>query len=125
MGVHVLFVKPEGFEEDWEKTDLWQSALMIPGVHVSVDDKGIEAERFGSQTSGQAILYGADGQLLFSGGITAARGHEGDNEGRETIVALITTGAAERRETPVFGCPLFEETINDEQKDSCHATQKN
>lgn len=123
--VFVIFVKPDGFEEDWAKTDIWQSASIIPGVKVSVDDRGVEARRFGSQTSGQAILYSADGHLLFSGGITAARGHAGDNEGREAIVALITTGATEKRETPVFGCPLFTETVNDKPKDSCDEMEKN
>jgi hypothetical protein len=125
VDVFILFVKPDGFDEDWAKTDTWQSASLIPGVKVSIDDQGVEAQRFGSQTSGQAILYSADGHLLFSGGITAARGHAGDNEGREAILALITKGAVEERETPVFGCPLFKETENDKAKDSCDEIEKN
>ena len=125
VGVNVLFVKPEGFDEDWEKTDQWHSAEMIPGVKVSVDDKGVEAQRFRSQTSGQAMLYGADGRLIFNGGITAARGHAGDNEGREALVALINAGVAGTRETPVFGCPLFGETLSDQSKEACHALEEN
>ena len=105
---HVLLVKPEGAYGDWEKTDLLQSAASIPGVDVVVDDGGVEARRFHALTSGQTVLYGADGRLLFSGGITGSRGHSGDNAGRSAIVSLLNTGEAERAEAFVFGCPLFD-----------------
>jgi hypothetical protein len=104
---YVLFIKPANFSTDWEKTDLWASAAAIPGVYVLVDNEGVEAGRFRSATSGQTLLYDADGKLIFSGGITSARGHAGDNEGRAAIVSLLTTDEAVRNETPVFGCPLF------------------
>jgi len=41
-----LFLKPAGFPDDWEKTDLWNSAARLPGVAVSSDLNGIEAARF-------------------------------------------------------------------------------
>jgi hypothetical protein len=103
---YVLFLKPEGSTDDWEKTDLWQNAASIPGVNAVVDD-GVEARRFQAETSGQIVLYDADGRLLFSGGITGSRGHSGDNAGRSAIVSLLNTGEAERAETPVFGCRLL------------------
>jgi hypothetical protein len=104
---YVLFVKPRGFSIEWEKTDLWSSAAAIPGVTVLRDDEGVEAIRFHAATSGQVTLYDAGGSLLFSGGITSARGHAGDNAGRTAIVSLLTRNEAERKETPVFGCALF------------------
>jgi hypothetical protein len=104
---YVLFVKPPDFSAGWEQTDLLTSAAAIPGVIVVRDDEGIEASRFHAATSGQAVLYDAEGRLLFSGGITSARGHSGDNAGRTAIVSLLTTNEAEQKETPVFGCPLF------------------
>jgi hypothetical protein len=109
LKAYVLFLKPTGFSDDWEKTDLWQSAASIPGVYAVVDDGGAQASRFHAATSGQTILYDADGRLLFSGGITASRGHSGDNAGRSAIVSLVNAGAAERANTSVFGCPLFDE----------------
>lgn len=109
LTAYVLFLKPAGFSEDWEKTDLWRSAAGIPGVTPVVDAEGAEARRFHAITSGQTLLYGADGRLLFSGGITASRGHSGDNAGRSAVVSLVNTGGAERDETFVFGCPLFDE----------------
>ncbi|HVQ36486.1 MAG TPA: hypothetical protein VMS31_03085 [Pyrinomonadaceae bacterium] len=117
----VLFVKPTGFNDDWEKTDLWRSATMIPGVNVSVDNDGQEAGRFGSQTSGQVVLYSPQGHLLFSGGITGSRGHAGDNEGRSAMESLLTSGTAERTETPVFGCSLFTKNSKSIVEESCNA----
>lgn len=104
---YVLFLKPTGSTADWEKTDLWQSAARIPGVNVVADDSGNEARRFHAVTSGQTALYDSNGHLLFSGGITSARGHSGDNAGRSAIVSLLNTRDAEVAETAVFGCPLY------------------
>jgi hypothetical protein len=58
-------------------------------------------------TSGQTFLYDARGTLLFSGGITGARGHAGDNAGRASIVALLNRAGAATTSTNVFGCSLF------------------
>ncbi len=104
----VLFVKPKGVAEDWEQTDLWRSAAAIPGVIVLEDEDGVEAARFGANVSGQAALYDANGRLLFSGGITASRGHSGDNAGRSAIVSLLTAGTAQQAKTAVYGCSLHD-----------------
>jgi len=124
---YVLLLKPQGVPENWEKTDLWNSAASIPGVHVLADEDGIEAERFHAATSGQTLLYDKNGRLLFSGGITAARGHSGDNTGRSAIVSLLMQGEAERTETFVFGCPLFDPSseCSTGKGDANHATASN
>jgi hypothetical protein len=106
---YVVFMKPTGVEGDWERTDLWSAAARIPDVSVLVDDNGREAERFGAQTSGQTLLYDAAGRLVFAGGTTVARGHEGDNPGFAAILALVTEGRTAQATSPVFGCPLFDE----------------
>ena len=102
----VVFVRPQGLSEEWEKTDLWQSAARIPDVTVVSDADGIEAARFRAQASGQTLLYSATGELQFSGGITASRGHSGDNLGRSSIVSLVSTGKASTTHTSVYGCSL-------------------
>jgi hypothetical protein len=107
MRAYVLFITPEGFSDDWQKTDLWQSASDIPGVNVVKDSDGIEAHLFNAATSGHALLYDTQGQLLFSGGITGSRGHFGDNVGQSAIVAIVNAEAPDHTETSVFGCPLF------------------
>jgi len=107
VNAYVLFMKPEGSSENWEKTDLWQSAAKIPGVSVISDPNGEEAQRFHAATSGLTLLYDTKGQLLFSGGVTSSRGHSGDNAGRSAIVSLINRELPDTTETFVFGCPLF------------------
>jgi hypothetical protein len=104
---YVLFLKPQGFTNDWVQSDLWKTAAAIPGVTLVRDDDGREARRFGSATSGQTLLYDGDGVLRFSGGITGSRSHTGDNAGRRSLVALLNGGEPDRRATDVFGCPLF------------------
>jgi hypothetical protein len=103
---YVLFMTPKGFSEGWERTDLWKTAAGLPDATVVRDDDGRLARQFGATTSGQTLLYGAEGALLFSGGITGARSHPGDNLGRRSVVALLNREPASRRETSVFGCSL-------------------
>jgi len=107
VNAYVVLMKPHGFADDWVETDLWRHALRIPGVSVLVDEDGTETHQFRAETSGQVLLYGTDGRLLFSGGITGSRGHVGDNFGESAIESLINTGSADNDHGLVFGCPLF------------------
>jgi hypothetical protein len=102
----VLFVVPPGLPGDPETSDLWRRAARIRNVSVVRDNGGREARRFGVETSGTSLLYAATGELLFSGGITASRGHVGDNAGVETIVRRLLDEPTTTGDTPVFGCPL-------------------
>jgi hypothetical protein len=106
MAAYVVVVKLQGLDEGWELASLGQRASVIPGVTVVRDPEGQEAARFGALTSGLALVYDSGGALEFAGGITASRGHEGDSFGKRRIVSLVTTGTADRRQSPVFGCAL-------------------
>jgi hypothetical protein len=107
ISAYVLFVRPPGFAEGWAHTDLWETARQIPGVAM-IPDTGYEAHLFGAVTSGQTLVYDLRGQLQFSGGITLARGHQGDNAGVSAVIALIGTHSRSGTDTsPVYGCPLF------------------
>ena len=106
LSAQVCFIQPEGMAEDWVKTDLWPAAEAIPGVQVSVDHEGEEARRFQAATSGQTLLYDAGGRLIFQGGITVARGHAGDNSGRDAIECLLKQNPPLSASAPVFGCAL-------------------
>lgn len=110
----VLFLQPPNCGAEWARTDLWGRAASIPGVDVRADVGGTEARRFGVTTSGHVLLFDAQGQRLFSGGITGSRGHAGDNPGKTALISLLTQGTADRHEFPVFGCPLFEESVTRE-----------
>jgi hypothetical protein len=110
---YVLFFTPRDAPSDWESTDLRRSAAAIPGVTVLSDVDGKEAQSFGAETSGHTLLFGADGRLLFSGGITASRGHAGGNDGESAILSLISHHGAARASTFVFGCSLADgKTMN-------------
>ena len=102
----VLFYKPADTPADWERTTLWLSAATIPGVTARADEDGLEAIRFGAVTSGHVVLYSIGGELLFSGGITVSRGHQGRNLGMESLISCLTQGIPDRTPWPVFGCPL-------------------
>jgi hypothetical protein len=91
--------------------DLRATARAIPGVRVVEDES--EAHVFGAATSGQVLLYDASGTLVFRGGITSARGHEGSSVGGETVRHFATAGASSSATTTttaseVFGCALFD-----------------
>jgi len=103
----VVVIKPAEVEAGWEDTALWATASRIPGVTVVRDAGAREAALFGTSTSGQALLYGADGRLLFSGGLTASRGHEGENAGETSVLRLVQGAPPLDTTTPVFGCSLF------------------
>ncbi len=103
---HVLFLAPEEEGDDWARTDLYTQAEAVVGANVHVDRDGREAARFAARTSGQTVVYDASGQLVFSGGITAFRGHPGDNAGRRRILALLAGEHADSDTSLVFGCPL-------------------
>ncbi len=98
----------------WVQSDnLWKRARAINGVEVAMDVGGQEAQRFNAKTSGHTVLYDAQGTLLFYGGITPARGHEGDNDGKNAIIsALLDDARAGTRlelsapTTPTFGCAI-------------------
>jgi hypothetical protein len=108
LDVTAVFHLPAGQPESWAKTSLWDRAASIPHLRTIVD-RGAQLSRiFGAYTSGQALLYSPHGNLVFSGGITAARGHSGDNAGRDAIVAFLEHNTLPPRPTPVFGCSLIE-----------------
>lgn len=107
---HVLLWIPA--DEEWALAEFWKTTAAIPGVTVHVDVEGIEATRFGLVTSGHTLLYSKEGELLFSGGITASRGHEGSNYGRSAILDLAAGKEARSVRNPVFGCSIFEPPEN-------------
>lgn len=111
LQVHVLFYQPAGVADDWVKTDLWQRAAAIPGVSVTADWEARVARQFGAATSGEVLLYDPQGQLKFHGGITAARGHAGDNLGRQAIETYLDTGRLPVSQTPVFGCVIWSDPL--------------
>src|SRR6267142_2092292 len=90
------------------RASISELARLMSRFQDRLDARGGEARRFGVETSGAVILYDSAGKLAFHGGITPARGHEGDSFGRQRIAALLEGAPADRADAPVFGCTLDE-----------------
>ncbi|MEP6901110.1 MAG: hypothetical protein ABJA66_05130, partial [Actinomycetota bacterium] len=62
--VSVFIYQPSDQSPEWSKSDLWQTAEEIPNVKLSAISEA-ELQKFGAITSGQTLLYDADGLLVF------------------------------------------------------------
>ena len=102
----VLFFRPDA-HSGWLEGRAWERVRQLSGATAQWDDGGREARLFGSVTSGSVLLYGKSGELLFHGGITASRGHTGQNVGLSELERAIQTGVPSTASTPVFGCSLL------------------
>jgi hypothetical protein len=106
LSAFVVFSKPEAGMAEVQRSELWKKAAAMPDVSVVYDGQGVETRKFGGQVSGQTMLYDPAGRLVFSGGITSARGHQGDNTGMDAVISLVRGDAGAPGRTPVFGCSL-------------------
>lgn len=102
----VVFWMPGDDPDRWAGGDSWRSAAAIPGVTVVADTGGHEARLFRATTSGTVVAYDARGRLIFSGGITGGRGHQGDNFGRSRLTSALLGEPADDTTAPVFGCAI-------------------
>ena len=106
LSVRVICMPYDDLAEPVERSRIWLRAKRISGITVIRDSLGAEVRRFDARTSGETRLYGPEGELLFHGGITASRGHVGENRGQSAIINFVAHGAraGEPVVTPVFGC---------------------
>lgn len=117
---YVAFLQPHGFSDNWVHSDLWERLNNLPQTQLIADKEGKLSGLFKATTSGQILLYDTKGELRFSGGITSARGHEGDNCGLDALDEIVSNKQATTRSTPVFGCSLSEgDRPNDEVLRAC------
>jgi len=115
VGVHALLLGTPLLDR-WGPSEIEQDLAGLADVEVYRDPGGAEARRFRVATSGHVLVYDGRGRLIFSGGITAARGHSGDNYGRAAVLDRILNPEGGRSGSPVFGCPLTtpRPTLNEE-----------
>lgn len=104
----MVFRKPEASAAEVQASVLWKTAAGIPNVHLIYDQDGAETDGFGGRVSGQTMLYDPAGRLVFSGGITSARGHQGDNFGVDAVLLAVRGRVKVRGRFPVFGCSLHD-----------------
>lgn len=108
---------PEDSAADWVEGSLWNAAEQLTSAAAFRDYGGVEAKRFGVHTSGHVMLFDAQGELSFSGGVTAGRGHEGDSPSWIQLQELLSDlespnfKSQKRHSFPVYGCPIFAEAM--------------
>lgn len=95
-----------GEQREWQNGALLNEAKSIPAVSILSDQIGKIAESLGMTTSGAVCLYDKDGNLRYSGGITASRGHEGDNHGKSIILSQVLGKTTGIEKGIVYGCPI-------------------
>ncbi len=113
ISARVVFFAPDPETADWSGGELRPIAEAIPSLEVVDDRDGQLAAQFGIATSGHVLVYQPGGELVFSGGLTVARGHEGESTGRRAILALLNGENNSTHTYPVFGCPLIEQNSSD------------
>src|SRR5688572_4815656 len=101
----IVVFNTDGVAPDRVEDMLRSIASTLPDT-VVVDDTGHEEALFGVRTSGATMLFDSAGVQLFTGGLTAVRGHAGDSSGQELITDLVLAGTTVHAESPVFGCSL-------------------
>jgi len=104
---YIVFTIPEGASEDWLEGPLLRRAEAVPEFRIRKDYFATETQRFEVATSGHVLLYEPTGRLVFNGGITASRGHEGDCIGSQAVIELLNGMRPAHDETAVYGCPLL------------------
>ncbi len=103
-----VVIQADGPPEALVETDITRKARGLAGVSVVVDAFGHEAQRFAATTSGHTLLYAEQGELLFSGGLTNTRGHEGPSFGQEHLLSVLRDHDRSQKHTEIFGCSLSE-----------------
>ncbi len=106
IACQILMYQPADASSEFGETWLMRQLAELPNTTISVDSEGRQAASLGMHTSGAVVLYGAAREPLFYGGITAARGHEGDSVGSESILSLVQNNPPITTCTKVYGCPL-------------------
>jgi len=106
LHAQVLFSIPAELSADWDRAILRDVAEEIPGLEVRNDPNQREAKLFAARTSGVVLLYSANGELLYHGGITSGRGHSGDSGGHDSLVSWVRQGQSQTNRACVYGCQL-------------------
>ena len=108
---------PPNEPDEWTKTSLSKFAEHLKPGSTFIDRSAVEARRFGVLTSGHVLVFSASGKILFSGGVTAAKGHDGENRGGLALRSLCRGDDLPLIEQPVFGCPIIESSTSESKRE--------
>jgi hypothetical protein len=106
VSARLLVFRPPGESPNWPGPSFFRAASAVPGAEIVDDPGGVEASRFGLETSGTVVAFDARGRRRYCGGLTSARGKVGPSEGGRALRSLLAGSDPELRGAPVFGCGL-------------------
>ena len=104
--VSIVFVTAGLAESDVAGSPNVALARQLSGVQVRFDCTGEEARRLNATVSGEVFAFDRAGRLVFQGGLTPGRGHQGESAGQKRLEQLASGLAHEPCTAPVFGCHL-------------------
>jgi hypothetical protein len=103
-------------DSSWKESTNYREFSKIKGSRIIDDYGGSISVRLGAETSGVLGHYNSNGQLLFWGGVTASRGHEGRAKAYEIITSYFKNRSADEyidfSTGEVFGCGLYDSICN-------------
>lgn len=105
LTAQVVFMKSAKIEKLFSENELVKKAKLLPRTKIVFDLNGAESKLFKAETSGLTHLYQNE-ELLFSGGLTQARGHEGESAGKDSIRSHLK-GIRSIASSLVYGCDIF------------------
>lgn len=107
FATRVVFFEPVDADPLWRRTDLWSRAGRLADAKSVADPGGVITAGAGVVVSGCVALLDPDGALLFWGGITPSRGHEGESIGLTAIRSILRGHEPGRHRAPIFGCDII------------------
>jgi hypothetical protein len=109
LKVHVIVRPTRRAEEASASSSTSSATTPAHDAQLSIQDSNSRLIKTIDSLPGHVLLFGANGNLIFAGGITASRGHEGDNLGADAMLkAMCESRRSTVSTTPVFGCSLEE-----------------
>ena len=103
---------PKSKDSSWINTPVTRQLAKI-GFETTPDPGATVCQRFGVFTSGHVLAYNKSGKLVFNGGVTTSRGHEGTGVPMSELISSINQPTKQTAVWPVFGCPIVKsEALN-------------
>jgi len=99
--------RPLSASDSWVDSETTDKLRSLKSVEVVVDEDARTCRRYDIATSGHVLVYSGDGSLVFSGGITASRGHEGECVAADAMKNAVNGIPNSEPSWPVFGCAFF------------------
>ena len=109
--VCVVAAAPRSSGDRWWSNQFLERVERLPNARLVRDAGGVETALFGARISGTVLLFDANGNRLYAGGVTMSRGHAGDNVGLQAVTDLLVNHDANVSPIPPLGCDMVRERL--------------